>query len=60
MAGEKAHKSRIVQHAGTHGIFPEKGHGRKSSAQAVVQFGADPKGRRGQYGGAGKAPLIKK
>jgi hypothetical protein len=59
MAGKKAHKPRIVEHSGTHGI-PERGHGRKSAAQAPVQYGADPKGRRGQYGGAGKAPLIKK
>jgi len=56
MPGKKAHKPRNVANAGTHGIHSR----RKSEGQTVGQFGRDPKGRRGQFGGAGDAPLIKK
>jgi hypothetical protein len=48
MPGKKAHKPRNIDNA----------KGRK--AQTRGQFERDPKGRRGQYGAAGDAPLTKK
>ena len=60
MPGKKAHKNRIVENAGMHGIHQQAAQGRKSAAQTEGQFGRDTKGRRGQFGGAGDAPLIKK
>ena len=48
MPGKKAHKPRNTQNA----------KGRK--AQTRGQNERDPKGRQGQYGGAGDAPLIMK
>ncbi len=43
-----------------HGIHKQAAQGRKSAAQTEGQFGRDMKGRKGQYGGAGDSPLIKK
>ncbi len=60
MAGKKAHKPRNVKQAGAHGVQNPVGHGRKSTGQTEGQFGRDTKGRKGQFGGAGDAPLIKK
>jgi hypothetical protein len=45
---------------GSHGVHEKAAQGRKGIGQTAVQFGRDPKGRKGQYGGAGKPPLIKK
>ena len=47
MPGKKAHKPRNTANA-------------KRRSQTGGQNERDPKGRRGQYGGAGDAPLIKK
>jgi 5-methylcytosine-specific restriction protein A len=47
MPGRKAHKPRIVRE-------PKRG------SQTPGQNARDPKGRKGQYGGAGDSPLIKK
>ncbi len=60
MAGKKAHKPRIVRNAGMHGVHQQAAQGRKSTGQTEGQFGRDTKGRKGQYGGAGDSPLIKK
>ena len=60
MPGKKAHKSRIVPNAGMHGINNQVAGGRKSTGQTEGQFSRDAKGRKGQFGGAGDAPLIKK
>ena len=59
MAGKKAHQPRIVEGAGMHGVHA-KPHRRKSEGETTGQYTRDPKGRRGQYGGAGSAPLVKK
>ena len=34
--------------------------GKNATSQTRGQFERDPKGRKGQYGGAGDSPLIKK
>ena len=60
MPGKKAHKPRNVPSAGMHGVHPALGHGRKSTGQTEGQFGRDMKRRKGQFGGAGDSPLIKK
>jgi hypothetical protein len=60
MPGKKAHKPRLVENAGMHGVHNQMSRGRKSSGQTAGQFERDPKGRKGQYGQAGDAPLIKK
>jgi len=60
MPGKKAHKPRNVEKAGMHGVHSQTALSRKSAAQTVGQFGRDPKGRKGQFGGAGDSPLIKK
>jgi len=60
MPGKKAHKPRNVENAGMHGVRAQATHGRKSSGQTEGQFARDTKGRKGQYGGAGNSPLIKK
>lgn len=60
MAGKKAHKPRIVSKTGLHGVHPQAARGRKSAGQTEGQFARDMKGRKGQYGGAGDSPLIKK
>lgn len=58
MPGKKAHKSRVTEHVGTHGIERHPGHARKSTGQTEGQFGRDK--RKGQFTGAGDSPLIKK
>lgn len=60
MPGKKAHKSRIVPDSGTHDVHLSGGHARRSAGQTEGQFARNNKGRRGQYGGAGNPPLIKK
>ncbi len=60
MPGRKAHKNRIVQNAGMHGVHQQIAGGRKSAGQTDGQFDRDPKGRKGQFTAAGDAPLIKK
>jgi hypothetical protein len=60
MPGKKAHKPRNVGNAGMHGVHQQAGRGRKSSGQTEGQFSRDGKGRKGQFGGAGDSPLIKK
>ena len=52
MPGKKAHKPRNIAKA----VLP----GRKNAAQTFGQNQRDPKGRQGQYGGAGDPPLMKK
>jgi hypothetical protein len=47
MPGKKAHKPRNSETA-------------KGKSQTPGQWERDPKGRKGQYGGAGDSPLIKK
>jgi hypothetical protein len=56
MPGKKAHKPAIVKGAGTHGARSSG----KRVGQTPGQFARDPKGRKGQFGGAGDAPLTKK
>jgi hypothetical protein len=60
MPGRKAHKSRIVENAGIHGVHQLTAEGRRSTGQMQGQSERDRKGRRGQFGGAGNPPLIKK
>ncbi len=60
MPGKKSHKSRIVKGAGNHGVRQPPARARKSAGETEGQYARDPKGRRGQYGAAGNAPLIKK
>jgi hypothetical protein len=60
MAGKKAHKPRDPGDVGNHGIHPHPGHARKSTGQTEGQFAMDRPGRKGQYSGAGSAPLIRK
>jgi hypothetical protein len=60
MRSKKAHKSRIVENAGVHGVHQQAARGRKSAGQTGGQFERDPKGRKGQFGGAGDSPLIQK
>jgi hypothetical protein len=50
MRGKKTQRRKGLQTA----------HGRKSAGQTQGQFERDVKRRRGQYGGAGDAPLMKK
>jgi hypothetical protein len=45
---------------GSHKVHEKAAQGRKGIGQTALQSGRDPKGRKGQYGGAGKPPLIKK
>lgn len=58
MPGKKAHKSRTIKGAGAHSVRTSGS--RKRVGQTEGQSGRDPKGRKGQYGAAGDAPLIKK
>lgn len=60
MPGKKAHKPRNRAEAGMHGMHQQAAQGRRSAAQTEGQFGRDTKGRKGQYGGAGDSPLMKK
>ena len=60
MSGRKAHLHRNSENVGMHGIHQQAGRGRKSSGQTEGQNARDMKRRRGQFGGAGDAPLIKK
>lgn len=60
MPGKKAHKPREMGTTGSHNVAAHGGPGRKSTGQTVGQFGRDPKGRKGQYGGPGDSPLTKK
>jgi 5-methylcytosine-specific restriction endonuclease McrA len=60
MRSKKAHKPHIVENAGVHGVHQQAARGRKSAGQTEGQFARDPKGRKGQFGGAGDSPLIKK
>jgi hypothetical protein len=60
MPGKKAHKSKIVENAGMHGVHKQAAQGRKSAAQTEGQYGRDMKGRKGQFTAAGDSPLIKK
>ena len=60
MRSKKAHKPKNGGNPGTHGIHNHAGQGRKSAGQTPGQFGRDTKGRKGQFGGAGDSPLIKK
>ncbi len=60
MPGKKAHKPRDKGDPGDHGVQSAPGAGRKSTGQTEGQFGRDRKGRKGQYTGAGDAPIIKR
>ncbi len=60
MPGKKAHKPRNKESAGLHGVHQQLEPGRKSAGQTSGQFERDFKHGRGQYTGAGDAPLIKK
>jgi len=60
MPGKKAHKNRIVENAGMHGIHQQAAQGRRSAAQTEGQFSRDDRKRKGQFGAAGDAPLMKK
>ena len=57
MAGKKAHKPKAMAAGGVHA---QAGRSRKSTGQTNGQYERDQKGRKGQYGGAGDSPLIKK
>lgn len=54
MPGKKAHKPRETSETAP------GGGGRKSAGQTEGHYERDPKRRKGQYTGAGEAPLIKK
>ena len=60
MPSKKAHKPRIVENAGMHGVHQQAAGGRMSAGQTEGQYARDTKGRKGQYTQAGDAPLIKK
>jgi hypothetical protein len=45
---------------GAHRMHPPAGRSRRNSGQTEGQYARDAKGRKGQYGGAGDSPLIKK
>jgi hypothetical protein len=60
MKEKKSLKSGSLNNAGAHRVHDHAGHGRKSTGQTEGQFARDPKGRKGQYGGAGDSPQIKK
>ena len=60
MPGKKAHKPKNVDNAGMHGVHDQAARGRKSAGQTEGQYGRDMKGRKGQFTGAGDAPLLKK
>ena len=60
MPGKKAHKPKIVENAGMHGVHDQAAPGRKSTGQTDGQFTRDMKGLKGQYTAAGDAPLMKK
>ena len=60
MPGKKAHKPRNTDNAGLPGVNKRLAKGRKIAAQTPGQSERDPKGRHGQYGGAGDPPLMKK
>ena len=57
MPGKKAHHPRDL---GINGPISAHSRARKSTGQTEGQYSRDPKGRHGQYGGAGNPPLIKK
>lgn len=61
MAGKKAHKPRNIEwYAGNKATSAKHGAGKTSISQTPGESQRDPKRRRGQYGGAGNPPLIKK
>jgi hypothetical protein len=60
MPSKKAHKPRNVDNAQLPGMNQMAAKGRKSTGQTGGQFERDPKGRKGQFGGAGDSPLTKK
>ncbi len=61
MPGTKAHKPRNRNsRVERRDVNARLGGARKSAAQTGGHYERDPKGRRGQFGGAGDAPLIKK
>jgi hypothetical protein len=59
MTGQKPHKVNKAG-AGAHGIHSATALSRRRMGQTEGQFAKDPKGRKGQYGGAGDSPLTKK
>lgn len=60
MPGKKAHKPREAGDANVKGAHGKAGKGRKSAGQTTGHYERDPKGRKGQYTGAGESPLTKK
>jgi len=60
MPGKKAHKPRDPGNVGTHGVHGHPGHARKSTGQTEGQYEMTKPSRKGQFEGAGNAPLIKK
>jgi len=60
MPGKKAHKPRDPGNVGNHGIRKHPGHARKSTGQTEGQYEMSRPARKGQFQGAGNAPLIKK
>jgi hypothetical protein len=60
MPVKKAHKPRNVKSDALQGVNRQAAGGRKSAGQTGGHYQRDPKGRKGQYGSAGDAPLIKK
>jgi len=58
MPGKKAHKPRDPGNAGTHQVHGGPGHARKSTGETEGQYARNK--RKGQFTGAGDAPLIKK
>jgi hypothetical protein len=59
MPGKKAHKPRNTD-LGAPGAKGLAAQSRKSTGQTEGHYTRDPKGRKGQYGAAGDAPLTKK
>ena len=60
MGSKKIKKAKQTGEAGMHGVHAHAATNRKSAAQTEGQFAKDPKGRTGQFQGAGNPPLIKK
>ncbi len=59
----QAKKTRRLQNTGKNGTHNAKmatAPGRKSTGETEGRFARDPKGRTGQYSGAGNPPLLKK
>ncbi len=60
MPKKRSRKAQKAAGAGAHGIHNQTALSRKRVGQTQGQFAKDPKGRKGQFSGAGDSPLTKK